>query len=220
VSVSYPAPGGPPAPGAWAAPAPASWGPGAGPYPWWIPPRPRAPVHRRWLATFGVFAMVAAVVIGGIVVDVAIPAPSAGTVNIGGSVTITAASGWVQVEDPTSSVVILQKGDARLAAQAQPDTTDTSASILAQAEDSLRSDAIQVSFSGERRTTTNGHDTSEVSFGALVQGRTGTGTLDGELVAMIVDGYGVLIEAAAPQGDFEYVIGDVQTMVESVRAGS
>lgn len=189
------------------------------PYPWWIPPRPRPAVNRRWLATFGVFAVIAAVVIGGFVVDVAIPAPSAGTLSIGGPVTITAASGWVQVDDSDPGVVILQKGDARLAVQAQPDSTDTSQSILAGAEDELRGEAVQISFAGERAfTSANGYPASEVGFGALIRGKGGTGTIDGELIGMTVEGYGVLIEAAAPQGDFDYVIGDVQAMVDSVRS--
>ena len=59
-------------------------------------------------------AIIGAVVVGGLVGRSAIAAPGAGTVVIGGSVTLTAAPGWVEAvsDDPSVSGIELRKANA------------------------------------------------------------------------------------------------------------
>ena len=107
----------------------AGWGPPMAP----PPPPPPPPTwaqtlsapepfwlnRSRLLPTLALALVIAGVVRGGIGLDRAIPAPSAGTVVVGGSVTITAAPGWVLAtpQDAPTSGIELQKSDAILTAE-------------------------------------------------------------------------------------------------------
>ena len=244
VGTASAAPGAPPAPGPWnetvgvlSAPGPS--GPAASPpSAWYVPaasappgwyapvaaapaPAPRASMidRARLLPTVVVAVIVAAVVLGGIGLDTVIAAPSAGTVAIGDSAAITAAPGWVLVSPAgdTANGVQLQKANATLTAQVESTGyTGDSASMLSGAEQSL-GDSAQISYGDAHRGTVGGNDTTYVAFEAVVSSADQSGIVDGELVCMVVAGDAVVVVVAAPQGYLDPVIGDVSTMLKSVR---
>jgi hypothetical protein len=188
-----------------------------------VPARP-SPFNRAGLRpTAAVAAVIAAVVLGGFALDDVIPAPSAGTQSIGGGVTITAAPGWVLVSaaGDTSSGIQLQKGDATLAAQVfSEDYAGDSTAVMSEVRAQLDRQVAQISYGDQHETIISGNDSTYVLFEAIVSGsggRSQLGTVDGELVCMVVSGNAVVVEVAAPQGDLQFVTDDVSAMVETVR---
>ena len=176
----------------------------------------------RWLPTFVVAAIIAAVTLGGIGLDTVIAAPSAGTVAVGGSVTITASPGWVLVSKPgdTSGGIQLQKANVILTAQVVSTSFGGgSASILAAAEKSVGGDTAQISYGDPHHGTFGGNDSTYVSFEATVTSGNQTGIVDGELVCMVVHSNETIVVVAAPQGHLDPVIDDVSAMLNSLRAG-
>jgi hypothetical protein len=188
-----------------------------------LQPGTSARFHRaRLLPTVAVAAVIAAVVLGGMGLDRALAAPSAGTVDIGGSVTITAAPGWVLTPSAagTTSVIQLRKADAILTAQVVDQSySGDSASLTAQAEKELNDATAQISFGDTHQALINGHDTTYVSFQATVTTSAHSGVVDGEVIAVIVGSNAVMLELAAPQGRLGSAVDDVSTMLESVRVG-
>jgi hypothetical protein len=166
--------------------------------------------------------IIAAVVLGGIGVDGAIAAPSAGTVVVGGTVTLTAAPGWVEVasDDPSFTGVELRKANAVLTAEvAASDYTGDSASLLESQKSSLDDEVAQASYGDPQTTSINGHDTSFMVFEATVTSGGHSGVIDGELVCMVVGGNAVVVLVAAGQGHLDPVVDDVTAMLRSVSAG-
>jgi hypothetical protein len=177
--------------------------------------------RQKWLPTIAVAGIIAGVVLGGLGLDKVIAAPSAGTVEIGQSVTITAAPGWVKTETSGTGDgdgVALQKSDATLSATAV--LYDGSPSgALSEVEAELQQDAADISFGAEHDSALGGHDAATVTFSAIVSGPSGSGTIDGEVVCLVVDGRAIVFEVIAPQGDLDPVADDVLTMVSSVEVG-
>lgn len=188
-----------------------------------LPPGTPARFDRaRLLPTVAVAAVIAAVVLGGMGLDRVLAAPSAGTVGIGGSVTITAAPGWVLTPsaDSTTSAVQLRKADAILTAQVVDQRySGDSASLMAQAEKELNDATAQISFGDAHHGLINGHDATYVSLQATVTTSGHSGVVDGEVIAMVLGGNAVMLELAAPQGRLGSAVDDVSTMLESVRVG-
>jgi len=193
------------------------WGPG-----WTLPSR--ATDMSRLLPTLLVGAVIAAIVLGGLMADAAIAAPSAGTLAVDGAVTITAAGGWVAAksDDATFSGVELRKADAILTAEVVASNyTGTAESVLGEQRFSLDAEAAQIGYGDERVSAMSGYDAASVAFEATVSSGSRTGVIDGELVSMVVDGNAVVILAAAGQGDLDPVMDDVTAMLDSIRpAGS
>jgi hypothetical protein len=187
------------------------------------PPARRSPFNRaRWLPTVVVAAIVAGVTLGGIGLDKVVAAPSAGTVPVGGSVTITAASGWVLVTAPgdTSDGIQLQKGNAVLTVQVVSTSfSGTSSSMVSEAEQSLGGSSAQISYGDVHHATISGNDTTYVTFEATMTSGQQSGIVDGELVCMVVESNETIIVAAAPQGHLQPVVDDVSAMLKSVRVG-
>ena len=192
------------------------------------PSLPTAPSHSRlfgrarWLPTLLVAAIIAVVTLGGVGLDTVIAAPSAGRVVVGGSVTITAAPGWVLVSKAgdTSGGIQLQKANAILTAQVVSTSfSGGSASILPDAEKSIGTDTAQVSYGDPHHGTFGGNDSTYVSFEATVTSGNQTGIVDGELVCMVVQSNETIVIVAAPQGHLDPVIDDISAMLKSLRAG-
>ena len=228
-----------PPPQGWTEPgwaAPPGWAPPPGEAPGWAPSHGWAPGWAaptlgrrtvgfdpaRWLGTVVVAVIMAGVVLGGIGLDAAIAAPSAGTVIVGGPVSMTAAPGWVlaPAPDDTSGGIELQKADAILTAQVLSSSySGDSASMLSDQQASLSDEAAQISYSDVHTTSVSGHDTAFVVFEATVMSDQGSGVVDGELICMVVEGNAVVIVVAAPQGDLDPVIDDISAMLVSVEVG-
>ncbi|HEX7490817.1 MAG TPA: hypothetical protein VF337_03830 [Candidatus Limnocylindrales bacterium] len=209
---------------------PGQFGPAGsyGPPPGWSPPawapaaRPQAPLRAgfawaRLLPTMLVALVIAGVVLGGIGLDKAIAAPSAGTLVVGGTVRLTAAPGWVlDRSGDVSSGIELRKAGAVLTAEVvAPVGAGGSASLLAEQRPSLDAEAAQISYGDVHTTTINDYDTSFVVFQATVVSQ-GGGVLDGELICMVVDGNDLVIFVAARQGHLDPVIDDITAMLKSV----
>jgi hypothetical protein len=204
-------------------PAATSWN-AAQPVPAWAPPARVYGFDRsRLLPTLAVAAIVAGVVLGGIGLDSSIAEPSAGIVSLGGTVTMDAASGWVlspaDANDGSSGWVELRKSDALLYAT----VTDESyrgdpAAILAQQESDLKSETAQISFGDEQDVTVGNNPSDMVVFEAVVSDSSQSATVDGELVAMVVDGNAVVLQVFIAQGGFGSISDDVVAMLSSVRA--
>jgi hypothetical protein len=178
--------------------------------------------RQRWLPTIVVAAIIAGVVLGGMGLDDVIAAPSAGTVTVGGSVTITAAPGWIlaPTRGDASPGIELQKSDAVLTAEVVSTSySGSSASMLPDQESALSGDSAQISYGGVNQALISGHDSTYVAFEATVSSGHRSGIVDGELVCMVVDGNAVVVVAAAPQGDLDPVVDDVSAMIKSVGVG-
>ncbi len=189
---------------------------------WYVPP---AAVHRnppasaaRWLGTILVALVIAAVTLGGFVLDSVLAAPTAGNVGIGQGVSMTAGPGWVLTHPQPKTGVELQKGDAILAAEGDR-FAGTPATVLAQQKRLLRADVAGISFGAEKDGEIGGHRAALVDFTAIVNGTFGSGTIDGELICLTVGDRTVVVLAYAPQGDLSPVSGDVTAMLESLRIG-
>jgi hypothetical protein len=218
VNAQWSDPGGQLAP--WAQPAPGTF-PG-----WGMAPAAPAPTAARqrvhWAGTVAVAAVVAAVVLGGLFVDAAVPLPSAGTVTISGPVTMTAAQGWTltTAAGEVSDGIALQRASALLIAQ----VVDTSwsgddASLLREAEKSFAADG-GFRFGDSRRVTLGGHQVSEAAFSALVSSAGSSGVIDGELLCMVLrsgsNAYAVLLQVGVPQGMLSSITADADAMAASV----
>jgi hypothetical protein len=206
--------------------APAPWQ--AGPFPahtWAAPPtRPGHGVRRQnWAATISVAAAIAAVVFGGLLADGAVAAPSAGTVAVSGPVRITAAPGWIVSESAgaISDGVALQDSSALLVAQVvSTEYAGDEQRLLADAEESYRTDMGQITFGRSRTVKLGGKQASEVTFSALVSSAGSSGVIDGELICMVIESggssYAVLIQVGVPQGYLDTVSAAVEEMAASV----
>jgi hypothetical protein len=195
------------------------------PQPGWVGPA-AAPVvatrpafdRKKWLPTISVAVVIAATVLGGIGLDKVIAAPSAGKVNVGGTVTITAAPGWVEVDTGggSSSGVVLQRANVRMVTVAQL-TSSSAKELLASTEQELSGELKQIAFGDEQDGQISGHEVSMVGFEAMDSGA--AGTMDGEVICMIDAGNGVVFLVVAPQGGLGQYSDDVKTMVSSVEVG-
>ncbi len=207
---------------------PQTWAPGSA-YGWGAPPgRPAAfgaggVARPRWTGTIAVAVMVAAVVLGGIVADDAIPVPSAGQVPISAPVYMTAGPGWVTttVAGDVTNGVALQNSNALLIAQVLSASYDGDArQLLETSMVGFQGDAAQISFGAERDVVLNGRRASEITFSALLSDVGSSGILDGELVCLVVQsgghGYAVFIQVGVPQGYLSSVSDDVDAMAGSV----
>jgi hypothetical protein len=192
------------------------------PFPAQPPAPPRGPRfdRARWLPTVAVAAVIAGVVLGGMGIDGVLAAPSAGTLDLGGSVTITGAPGWTLTSDKesTTSLVVLKSADAVLIAQVVMEGYGgTPAEIMVEAQADLRNQTAQISFGDVREGIVGGNRTSYASFQATVTSGDKSGIVDGEVVCMVVGGNAVIVEVAAPQGRLDAAIDDVTAMLKSVR---
>jgi hypothetical protein len=207
--------------------------------PTWMPPAARRAFDRSRLApTLAVAAIVAGVVFGGIGLDRAIAAPSAGTVGLGGAIEMDAAPGWVLApadsggnsgnsggsvgsggSGGSGGWIELRKSDGLLFAT----VTDQGyrgnvAAILAEQESALKSETAQISFGDEQDTEVGANPTAMAVFEAVVSDSRQSGTVDGELVAMVVDGNAIAFQVFIGQGEFGSISDDIVAMVSSVRA--
>jgi hypothetical protein len=196
----------------------------------WMPPAARRAFDRSRLApTLAVAAIVAGVVFGGIGLDRAIAAPSAGTVGLGGAIEMDAAPGWVLAPADSGGNsgnsggpggwIELRKSDGLLFAT----VTDQGyrgnvAAILAEQESALKSETAQISFGDEQDTEVGANPTAMAVFEAVVSDSRQSGTVDGELVAMVVDGNAIAFQVFIGQGEFGSISDDIVAMVSSVRA--
>jgi hypothetical protein len=215
--VQPPTPDGPPP---WAQPGFGQAAP-AWAQPGFAPVAARAPLfdRQKWLPTICVAAVIAVVVLGGIGLDKVIAAPSAGIVNVGDAVTITAASGWILVDTSDSGGgVELQKANVELTIAATP-YTGTADAALQDAEQALSADAAQISFGDPVDKPIGGHVAAAAGFEAIVSGSSGSGTVDGELVCVIDGGDAVEFVVATSQGDLSSVTDDLKAMISSVEVG-
>jgi hypothetical protein len=193
--------------------------------PVWAPPARVSGFDRsRLLPTLAVTVVIAAVVLGGIGLDRAIAEPSAGTVSLGGTVTMEAAPGWVLAPANKGGVpggwIELRKSDGLLYAT----VTDQSyrgdaAAVLTRQESALKSETAQISFGDEQDVTVGSNPTAMVVFEAVVSDSTQSATVDGEVVAMVVEGNAVALQVFIAQGEFGSISDDIVAMVSSVRAG-
>jgi hypothetical protein len=175
----------------------------------------------RLLPTLLVALVIVAVVGGGIAADAAITAPSAGTLIVNGTVSVTAAPGWVKAtsDDPSFGGVERRKANAVLTAEV--DATgyaSDSATLLASERPSLDAEVAQISYGEPGTTTLGGHDATSVVFEATVSSGSQSGVVDGELICMVVDGNAVVVLVAASQGHLDAVSDDVTAMLRSLRA--
>ena len=177
----------------------------------------------RLAPTLVVAAILAGVVLGGIGLDRAIAAPGAGTVGLGGTIEMDAAPGWVlapaDAGGNSPGWIELRKSDALLYAT----VTDQSyrgdaAAILAGEESALRSQTAQISFGDEHDSAVGANPAAMAVFEAVVSDGAQSGTVDGEVVAMVVDGNAVALQVFIGQGEFGSIADDVAAMVSSVRA--
>jgi hypothetical protein len=168
-----------------------------------------------------VAGIIAAVVLGGLGLDAAIAAPSAGRLNVGGGpVYLTAAPGWVLVveSEDGSGAVTLQKGDAVLLAGAFQPFRGTPQSLLAMAKASWLDDpSAQIDFGPDHDQNFGPNPAAVVGFVAIVpSSELGSVTVEGELVCMVLDGNAVLVTVDAPQGDLDPVMDDIEAMLASL----
>jgi hypothetical protein len=184
-----------------------------------------APAHidrARFVPTVVVAGVIAAVVLGGVGLDRALAAPSAGVVDLGAGVSLTSASGWVlsSADGGVSSGIQLRKADAVLTVQVVDEGyAGNSAELIDSAERDLDGAAAQVSFGDIHALAVNGHDTSAVSFEATVSNSRGSGAIDGEVIAIVIGRDAIVVELAAPQGRLGSAVDDVTTMLDSIRIG-
>ena len=204
-------------------PAAAPWD-GAHQAPAWKAPARRPAFDRSRLApTLAEAAIVAGVVFGGIGLDRAIAAPSAGTVVLGGAIEMDAAPGWVLAPADSGGNsggwIELRKSDGLLfATVTNQGYRGNVAAILAEQESQLKSETAQISFGDEQDVTVGTNPTAMAVFEAVVSDSAQSGTVDGELVAMVVDGNAIAFQVFIGQGEFGSISDDIVAMVSSVRA--
>ena len=224
-ALSGPGPSGP------AASPPSAWyGPAAGAPPGWHAPAAPAPAPRasmidraRLLPTVVVAVIVAAVVLGGIGLDTVIAAPSAGTVAVGDSVTMTAAPGWVLVSPAGRH----RRRRAAAEGQRHPHrrrssrraTPATRPRCCPSQEQSLNDQSAQISYGDAHRALgqRSRHHVRRLRGGRLVGRPVGHRRRRAHLHGR--RGNAVVIVVAAPQGDLDPVIDDVSAMLKSVGVG-
>ncbi len=134
-----------------------------------------------------------------------------------------AAAGWIEIDDPSGSgATALQKGDAVLLVSSNPASGVTARQLLQIYVDAESSG--QTTFGGDSSGSIAFGDIRELSLGrydAAAVAFRGVSSIpyDGEAIMVFADGNAVLFQTAAPQGDFDAVVGDVEAMAASVRVG-
>jgi hypothetical protein len=203
-------------------PAASPWD-AAHPSPAWVPTDRHSAFDRSRLApTLVVAAILAGVVFGGIGLDRAIAAPSAGTIGLGGAIEMNAAPGWVlapaDAGGNSPGWIELRKSDALLYATVTDQSySGDAATVLAQQETELRSETAQISFGEEHDSAVGANPAAMVVFEAVVSDGAQSGTVDGEVVAVVVDGNAVALQVFIGQGEFGSITDDVAAMVSSLR---
>jgi galactokinase len=172
--------------------------------------------------TIVVAGVIAAVSLGGLGLDRALASPSAGVVDLGAGVSLTAAPGWVlsAASGDVSAGTQLRKADAVLTAQVADESyAGTAAQLMDSAELDLRGATAQISFGDTHGLAVNGHDASAVSFQATVSNSRGSGAIDGEVIAIVIGRDAIVVELASPQWRLGSAVDDVTTMLDSIRVG-
>jgi hypothetical protein len=135
-------------------------------------------------------------------------------VSLGDGVRMTAAPGWVKRDSSPDLWVELQKGPVVLYAAAAR-SNETPLQQLRAEEDNLRSEAHDVAFGPEQSGKIGGRTVEMVVFTAIFD----TGTFDGEIICLSVEGRIVLIDVVAAQGYLQDAEDDVATMIKSIEVG-
>ncbi len=159
-----------------------------------------------------------AVVAGGYLAAAALSTPAGPPLSVGGIATVQPLSGWrfvQRVEEAGVPGVVITRGVGSFELLAAP--TDQSPAELARsyATEVLEAQAsqLQVSDSLDAVTLDSGAAVRFYYIGVFDQSGV---PLEGEVtVAVSSAGNGVIFDAWAPEGQLQYVLGDVETMVDA-----
>jgi hypothetical protein len=193
------------------------------------PPRPdEAPGslrrERRWIPVIAVAVVIVVLVSGGYVTAAALSTPAGPPLSIGGVATVTPLSGWRFVKRVSEGGVpglVITRGNGNLEVLAGP--FDRSAEALARlyATQVLQPQAsqLQVSTSFDRVTVASG--LPGVRFGYIgVFDQSGV-PIEGEVTVVVSPGgTGAVFDGWSPEGDLQYVVGDIETMVREATLAS
>ena len=173
---------------------------------------------RRWLPLLGVLAVLAVVVFGGYVVAAALSVRAGPPVDVVGVARVSPLSGWeLAGRRANPPGVRLTRGSGNLDVFVfGPAGGDAQRLLRAYASQVLKPDARQLSVSPQTEAVALRSGLQGVRASYVGQFGKGGTPIEGELTAVISpSGAGVVFDGWAHAGLLDFVLGDIDTMVDS-----
>ena len=175
-------------------------------------PRIPARAPSSWLATLVVAAIMLAILIGGFVVEGAVPAPPPRPVSAGSGVMVTPVSGWdFAGRSEDGQTILLTQGSGSLAVTVVPGT-DVDAALQAKRDEWLQSGTVTIS-DPEAITIPGGRTGERFDYSGTFEDV--PTPVEGAVTAIAGSNVVVLFDGWSGIGGYPNVSADIDSMIES-----
>jgi hypothetical protein len=180
------------------------------------PPVPPAPAKIRWLSTIVLAAVLGVVVFGGYVAADALSQPAGPPVTVAGVVHVQPLSGWEvagRFADPSGAR--LSRGSGNLDFAALPFNGSSLDLVREYVNQVLEPGAQQLSVSKQAEPVTLRSGLTGVRIRYIGLFGKAQVSIEGEVTAIVsTDGVGAIFDAWSSEGLLQYVIDDIDTMID------
>jgi hypothetical protein len=185
------------------------------------PPVPPAPAKIRWLSTIVLAAVLGVVVFGGYVAAGALSQPAGPPVTVAGVVRVQPLSGWeVAGRFGSPPGARLSRGSGNLDFAALPFNGSSLDLVREYVNQVLEPGARQLSVSKEAEPVTLRSGLTGVRIRYIGSFGRAQSSIEGEVTAIVSpQGVGAIFDAWSPEGLLQYVIDDIDTMIDRAEIG-
>ena len=183
-----------------------------------VPIAPAPERRRRWLPLFALLAILVVVAFGGYVTAAALSVPTGPPVDVAGVVRVSPLSGWEVIgRGANPPGVRLTRGSGNLDVFVfGPAGGDATGLLRAFVSRVLEPDARQLSVSPRTESVVLRSGSSGVRVSYVGQFGKGATPIEGEVTAVVSpSGAGVVFDGWSPEGLLDFVLGDIDAMVDS-----
>jgi len=185
------------------------------------PPVPPAPAKVRWLSTIVLTIVLGVVVFGGYVAAGALSQPAGPPVTVAGVVRVEPLSGWeVAARFGRPPGARLSRGSGNLDFAALPFNGSSLDLVREYVNQVLEPGAQQLSVSKEAEPVTLRSGLTGVRIRYIGSFGRAQSSIEGEVTAIVSpQGVGAIFDAWSPEGLLQYVIDDIDTMIDRAEIG-
>jgi hypothetical protein len=185
------------------------------------PPVPPAPAKARWLSTIVLTIVLGVVVFGGYVAAGALSQPAGPPVTVAGVVRVQPLSGWeVAARFGSPPGARLSRGSGNLDFAALPFNGSSLDLVREYVNQVLEPGAQQLSVSKEAEPVTLRSGLTGVRIRYIGSFGRAQSSIEGEVTAIVSpQGVGAIFDAWSPEGLLQYVIDDIDTMIDRAEIG-
>jgi FlaG/FlaF family flagellin (archaellin) len=185
------------------------------------PPVPTARAKVRWLSTIVLAAVLGVVVFGGYVAAGALSQPAGPPVTVAGVVRVQPLSGWeVAGRFASPPGARLSRGSGNLDFAALPFNGSSLDLVREYVNQVLEPGAQQLSVSKEAEPVTLRSGLAGVRIRYIGSFGRAQSSIEGEVTAIVSpQGVGAIFDAWSPEGLLQYVIDDIDTMIDRAAIG-